>query len=293
MRSWLFVPGDDEKKLVKGWASHADALIIDLEDSVASSRKEAARAIATVFILSCNQAPRSDGSKSPALFVRINALATPEAVMDLDAVMKSAPAGIVLPKAAGGADIQQLGVKLAVREAENNLADGSTPIIAIATETARSLFHMGSYQGASARLQGLAWGGEDLSADIGAETNKTPEGHYADPYRLARTLTLLGSAAAGVEAIDSVFTDFRDNAGLQHEATLARRDGFSGKMAIHPAQVEVINAVFTPTIEAIEHARAIVAAFTANPDAGVIGLNGKMIDLPHLRQAKRILARIK
>lgn len=286
MRSWLFIPGDDPRKLAKGAESGADALILDLEDSVAATRKQAARS-ETVALL------RELGKDAvrPRLYVRVNPLGSPENLLDLDAVMPARPDGIVLPKAEGGASIQQLGVRLAVREAENALDDGATRIMAIATETARSLFHMGSYAGASHRLVGLAWGAEDLSADIGAETNRAPDGSYADPYRLARTLTLLASASAAVAAIDTVFTNFRDEAGLAKEAEIARKDGFAGKMAIHPAQVAVINAVFSPSAAAIAEARAVIAAFAAAPDAGVVSLNGRMLDKPHLRQAERVLVR--
>ena len=287
IRSWLFVPGDDERKLAKGAASGADVLILDLEDSVALSRKEAARTLTAAFIRD-----RRSAIERPKLYVRVNPLQSDLNLADLDAVMPAAPDGVVLPKAEGGASIQQLSARLAVREAESDLEDGATRIMAIATETGRSLFHMGSYEGASHRLDGLAWGAEDLAADLGAETNRLENGGYSDPYRLARTLTLLGSAAAGLAAIDTVFTNFRDEAGLRAETEAARRDGFAGKMAIHPAQVPVINAVFSPSEEAIAHARAVVAAFAANPDAGVIGIEGRMIDKPHLKQAERILARI-
>ena len=285
MRSLLFVPGDDERKLARASDCGADVLIIDLEDSVADGRKAIARDITLNFILGFDRAV------GPKLYVRINPLNSEFHDGDLDAIIPAAPDGVVVPKAEGGRDIQQLGARLAVREAESAIADGATRILAIATETARSLFHMGSYAGSSHRLAGLAWGGEDLAADIGAETNKTPEGRYGDPYRLARTLTLLAGASAGVAAIDSVFTDFRDGEALRAEAQSGRRDGFSGKMAIHPAQVPIINEVFTPSREAIEHAQEIIAAFAADPDAGVIGIRGKMIDKPHLRQAERIIAR--
>jgi citrate lyase subunit beta/citryl-CoA lyase len=179
---------------------------------------------------------------------------------------------------------------IAVREAENDLPDGATHIIAIATETAASLFHMGTYAGASRRLAGLTWGGEDLSADVGAEANKLADGNWTDPYRLARSLCLFGASAAGVAAIDTVNTSFRDIDGLNTEAIAARRDGFTAKMAIHPAQVPVINAIFTPTPEAVARARRIVDLFRANPGLGVVGLDGEMLDMPHLRRAERILA---
>jgi citrate lyase subunit beta/citryl-CoA lyase len=286
MRSLLFVPGDSPRKLEKGLGSGADALLIDLEDSVALSAKEAARKSSAEFLA----AARNDTAR-PRLYVRVNALSTGLTDADLDAVMAAGPDGIMLPKTVGGADVTHLGAKLAVREAEYGLEDGATTILAIATENARGVFALGSLAGASHRLKGVAWGGEDLAADLGAETNRGPDGLYTDPYRLARGLTLLAGAAAEVDAIDSVYTNFRDLDGLGVECREARRDGFAAKMAIHPAQVAVINEAFTPTAEALAHARMIVEAFEANPDAGVVGIAGQMIDRPHLKQAQRLLAR--
>jgi citrate lyase subunit beta/citryl-CoA lyase len=288
MRSALFVPGDDEKKLARALLSGADALIVDLEDSVAHAAKERARAVCAAFLRAA-----ALQSERPRLFLRVNPLESGLTDADLDAVMPSAPEGIVLPKSLGGASVQQLGVKLAVREALFGLGDGSTRIVAIATESARALFGMESYGGCSERLEGLAWGGEDLSADIGAESNRLPDGAYAGLYRLARDLTLLGATAAGVSPIDSVFTNFRDLEGLRAEAVAARRDGFWAKMAIHPAQIPVINEVFTPTPEALARARTILAAFDAAPSAGVVALEGEMLDRPHRLRAERILARAK
>ncbi|MCA0399746.1 MAG: CoA ester lyase [Proteobacteria bacterium] len=284
MRSLLFVPGDDARKIAKGLDSGADALILDLEDSVAASRKAEARALVCETLRK-----RLEGQ--PLLLVRVNALKSGLIAADLDAIMPGAPAAIMLPKCEGGADIQHLAALLAVREAENELIDGATQIIAIATETPLALFRLGTIPGASNRLEGLTWGGEDLAGAIGAERNRDEAGHYTDPYRLARSLALFAASAAEVAPIDSVFTDFRDTDGLRAEAEASRRDGFIAKMAIHPAQVAVINAVFTPDEKAIDHARRIVALFEANPDAGVIGLDGQMIDRPHLVQARRILAR--
>ena len=284
MRSLLFVPGDDVKKLAKALASGADALIVDLEDSVAEARKTAARATAAAFVAEARRL-----ATRPKLYVRVNAFASGLTAADLDAAIPAAPDGVVLPKCLGGADVQQLGAKLAVREAEHGLADGSTRIVAIATESARALFSFASYRGASRRLDGLAWGGEDLSADLGAETNRLPDGAYAAPYALARTLTLVGAIAAETRPIDAVATNFRDLDGLRSEALAARRDGFVAKMAIHPAQVPVINDVFAVSPEAIARAQAIVAAFAAAPGAGVVSLDGEMLDLPHLKRAKRLL----
>ncbi len=288
MRSLLFVPGDDEKKLATGMASGADTLLIDLEDSVALPRKPDARRITAAFI-----AEARNTLSRPRLFVRVNAHGTGMVGDDLDAVIPAAPDGIMLPKSQSGDDVSLLSAKLAVREAESGLPDGQTRIIAIATETARSLFHMGSYIGISERLSGLTWGAEDLSADLGAETNRLDNGSYADPYRLARSLCLFAAHAAESAPIDTVYTNFRDLDGLRGECEAARRDGFTGKMAIHPAQVPVINAVFTPTEQAMARARRIIDFFAANPDAGVVGIDGEMIDRPHIRRAQRILAAAK
>ena len=286
MRSLLFVPGDNEKKLAKALASEADALIVDLEDSVAAPAKAAARATTAVFL-----AEARARAKRPQLYVRVNGLDSGFAAADLDAVMGNAPDGIVLPKCRNGADVQRLAAKLAVREAEHGLVDGATRILAIATESAQAMFGLASYRGASARLVGLAWGAEDLSADLGAETNRLPGGAYAAPYALARTLTLIGAVAAEVAPIDAAFTNFRDAEGLRAEAEAARREGFVAKLAIHPAQIAIINAVFTPSPEVIAKARAVLAAFAAAPDAGVVSLDGEMLDLPHLTRARKVLER--
>ena len=288
MRSALFVPGDDEKKLAKALGSGADALIVDLEDSVAYAAKDRARRVAAEFL----RAAAGQVSR-PRLLLRVNPFESGLTDADLDAVMPAAPDGVLLPKSLGGTSIQQLGVKLAVREALAGLADGATPIIAIATESARALFGMNSYCGCSPRLEGLAWGGEDLSADLGAESNRLPDGAYAGPYVLARSLTLLAATAAAVAPIDAVYTNFRDHEGLRAEAVAARREGFWAKMAIHPAQVAIINEVFTPTAEAHARACAIIAAFDAAPGAGVVALEGEMLDRPHRLRAERILARFK
>lgn len=287
MRSLLFVPADSSRKLEKSLGCGADALIVDLEDSVALAAKPAAREAARAFITAARQA-----AARPRLILRVNSLDSGLLEADLDAVMASAPDAVMLPKSRHGADVQNLAAKLAVREAEFGLPDGSTQIIAIATETAGALFGLASYAGASRRLAGLTWGAEDLSAALGAETARLADGSHADPYRLARALTLLAARAADAEPIDTVFTDFRDNAGLAAECAAARRDGFSGKMAIHPAQAAVINAAFAPPPEAVERARKIVAAFAQNPGAGVLSIDGLMTDRPHLLRAERLLSRL-
>jgi citrate lyase subunit beta / citryl-CoA lyase len=286
LRSLLFVPGDSPRKLDKAMQAGADALIADLEDSVAPEGKDEARRITLEFLRRARTEPNR-----PRLFVRVNGLATGLTDADLDGVMAAAPDGVVLPKAVGGIDVAHLGTKLAVREAEFGLADGGTAIIAIATENARGLFALGTFGGASPRLAGITWGGEDLSVDVGAETNRDEHGRYTEPYRLARSLTLFGATAAAIDAIDAVYTNFRNEAGLLAECREARRDGFVAKMAIHPAQVAVINETFTPSAETLAHARAIVDAFAQNPGSGVVGLNGEMLDRPHLERAERLLAR--
>jgi len=286
MRSLLFVPGDSRKKLDKGLTSGADALLIDLEDSVALEAKEEARRVTAAFL---NEA--KDQSGRPRLYVRVNGLTTGLTDADLDGIMQAAPDGIVLPKTVGGADVSHLGAKLAVREAEFGLDDGATRILAIATENALGVFALGTFAGASHRLMGIAWGGEDLSADLGAEANRGEDGAYTEPYRIARALTLLGAAAASVDAIDSVYTNFRDMDGLAAECREARRDGFVAKMAIHPAQVPVINEAFTPSQEALARAQAVIDAFEANAGAGVVGVAGEMLDRPHLLRAERLLKR--
>ena len=281
MRSLLFVPVDDPRQLAAALSSGADAVIVDLENAATAGAREAARD----FLIAAATAP--DG---PQLFVRINALDSGRADADLDAVMAGAPTAIVLPKAMAGANVQHLGVKLAVREAENGIADGATRILVIATETAASLFAMSTYAGASRRLLGLAWSAEDLAIDLGAQASRLHDGTYTSPCRLARTLALFGAAAAGVAAIDAVYPEYCDNAHLRVECEAARRDGFTAKLAIHPRQVPVINEIFTPSAEAIARAGAIIAAFAADPDAVVIGLGGEMLGRSHLKRAERMLA---
>lgn len=286
MRSLLFVPADGGKKLDKAMASGADAVIVDLEDSIAPERKPRARELAAAFLKHAITEP-----SRPRLLVRINGLQTGLADADLEAVVTARPDAIMLPKAEGGAAVIHADAKLAACEAIAGLPDGHVKIVAIATETAPALFLAGTYRGASARLGGLTWGAEDLSVELGAEANRDADGRFLDPYRLARTLCLAGAAGAEVPAIDTVFVDFRNEAGLRRECEEARRDGFLGKMAIHPAQVAVINDVFTPKPDAIARAQAIVDAFAAAPGAGTVGIGGVMYDRPHLARARQVLAR--
>lgn len=288
MRSYLFVPADSERKLENAPTSGADCLIVDLEDSVSVSRKSVARKMAAEFLRA------RSGAAGPKIIVRVNPLGSSFIEEDLDAVVEASPDAVLLPKAAGGADVQHLAVMLAVREAEADLADGSIGIHALVTETAAGTLNAKTYAGTTARLQALAWGGEDLAADLGAEHNRYDNGVYTDAFRFARAVTLLGAAAAKVMAVDTVFTDFRDDAGLERECRAAVRDGFSGKMAIHPGQIETINRIFTPSEEAIARARHILDLFAeAGDDVGVLSLEGQMIDRPHLKLAERVMARAK
>lgn len=286
MRSLLFVPGDSEKKLAKGLESGADIVIVDLEDSVAEAAKPAARVITRAFLDRVRSTPAR-----PKFYVRVNALDTGMTDADLDAVIGAAPDGIMLPKSGSGSDVTLLDAKITAREAVHGLRDGGISILPVATETARAVFALGTYGGASARLSGLTWGAEDLSADLGSETNRGADGRHTGPFRLARDLCLMGAVAAGVTPVDTVFPAFRDLDGLKRECEEARRDGFLAKMAIHPAQVAVINAVFTPDATALAEARAVIAAFDASPDAGVVNIGGEMFDRPHLVRARRLVAR--
>ncbi len=288
MRSLLFVPADAPRKLDKALDCGADAIIVDLEDSVAPARKDAARLAAAGFLREAAARPAR-----PRLLVRVNGLSTGRIDEDLDAVVPAQPDAIMLPKAEGGASVIHADAKLTALEALYGLPEGSIGIVAIATETAQALFLAGTYRGASTRLSALTWGAEDLSAELGAEANRDHDGNFLDPYRLARTLCLAAATAAEVAAVDTVYVDFRNNAGLRRECEAARRDGFTGKMAIHPAQVATINDVFTPKPDAVAKARAIIAAFAASPGAGVVGIDGVMYDRPHMAKAERLLARAK
>ncbi|MEA1072907.1 CoA ester lyase [Sphingomonas sp. LY160] len=270
-RSWLFVPADSEKKIEKAIASEADAIIFDLEDSVAIDRKPAARAILKAL------AAREGG---PRWWVRINPLRTDHHKKDLEVFASADFEGVVLPKAESGADVAELAHRT-----------GHLPVHAIVTETAASLFGLLSYRDCKAPLAAMSWGAEDLSAALGASAKTDADGSLSFTYRMARSLCLAGAVAAGVQPIDGVFADFRDEEGLLAEARAAAREGFTGKLAIHPAQVGPINAAFTPTDEELAHAMAIIDAFSAQPDAGVLSVGGKMVDRPHLVQAERVIAR--
>lgn len=283
MRSLLFVPADSERKLLKGLESGADVLIIDLEDSVTAANKQAARDLAAEFITAHRN--------GPALYVRINDLSSGGSEDDLAAVMKAKPAGIMLPKSTGGDDVGRLETRLRVFEAQNGIADGATRIIPIITETPAALLNVASYAGVSTRLTGLTWGAEDLSAEIGAASTRDEEGCYTDVFRFARLSTILAASAANIAPIDTVFPDFRDEVAFQRDCLEGVRDGFSARMAIHPAQVPIIHAVFTPSPEAVAQARQVVETFAAAGNAGVVAIDGKMFDRPHLKRAERLLAR--
>ena len=275
-RSWLFVPADSNKKMLKAIASAADAVIFDLEDSVAAGQKEVARELLGLL------PERRDGE--PERWVRINPIGTEAHDDDIAALDDLAIDGIVLPKAESGEDVAALAATLAPR---------CLPIHAIVTETAASLFGLLSYRDAGSSLAAMSWGAEDLSAALGATSKLSVDGELAFTYRMARSLCLAGAVAAEVQPIDGVYADFRDEAGLAREARAAAREGFTGKLAIHPAQVGPINAAFTPSADDIAHAHAIIDAFAAQPDAGVLAVAGKMVDRPHLVQAQRIIARIR
>jgi citrate lyase subunit beta/citryl-CoA lyase len=270
-RSWLFVPADSERKIAKALDSEADAIIFDLEDSVVPAMKPGARDLLKSLMR------RSGG---PEWWVRINPLASEFIRDDLEVLGLADLHGIVLPKAESGSDVTELAHRT-----------GNIPVHAIVTETPASLFNLLSYRDPNSSLVAMSWGAEDLSAALGAASKYDLNGQLGDIYRLARSLCLAGAVAAGVQPVDGVFQNFRDEEGLRKEAEAARREGFTGKLAIHPAQVPIINAAFTPSSEDVRHAEEIVAAFEAHPDAGVLSVGGKMVDRPHLVQAKRVLER--
>ena len=285
LRSMLFVPGDSEKKLAKADEVKADAIIIDLEDAVAAPRKEAARGLALEFLNS-----RPPGKRSSKLYVRVNPLESDAPARDLNAIMAGAPDGIMFPKASGPASVAIIAGHLDKLEIKNGFAEGSTPIVALAGESAIGVLSMSEYAKTPvARLVGLSWGPWDLAADLGASTNRDPDGTYGFTYRLAMSLTLLAAKAANLQAIDAPYTDFKDDAGLLAWCKTIRQEGWTGKLAIHPAQVPVINEGFRPSADEVAHAERMVKAFHETKD-GVVSLDGVMLDLPHLKQARNIMA---
>ncbi|MGB5779753.1 MAG: CoA ester lyase [Allopontixanthobacter sediminis] len=284
MRSWLFAPGDSEKKMAKALASQADIVIHDLEDAVAAENKAAARQMVHDFL--CEHP--DDRAR---MWVRVNPLDGPYTLTDLAAIMPGRPGGFMLPKVYGRQDVETFDKYLAALEVANGIEQGSTPVIVLITETAESMFHTGDYKGAP-RVAALSWGAEDLADSIGAASNTNTDGSYGFTYELARSLCLLGAATAGVPAIETIQGDFRDLEKLRTRAEKMRRDGYRGMLAIHPAQVDVINAAFTPSAEDIAQAREIVALFAANPGAGTIGFKGGMLDRPHLSRSEQLLAQV-
>ena len=273
LRSLLFVPGDRPERFAKAVASGADALILDLEDSVAPEAKPAARAAVAAWLADRGAA---------RCFVRINPLDSGEIEADLAAILAARPDGLVLPKAEGAPSLRRLAALA---------GDALPPVLPIATETAAAVFALGGYGEVAERLAGLTWGAEDLPAAIGAASSREADGRYTAPYELVRGLALFAAHAAGVAAIETVYPDIADTGGLAAYVARGRRDGFTGMMAIHPVQVAIINAGFSPSEAEIAHARAVVAMFAANPGAGALRLGGRMIDRPHLRQAEALLAR--
>jgi len=280
-RSWLFAPGDSDKKMLKAMEGNADIVLIDLEDAVAPDAKAAARALVHDF-LGANPAKRA------RLWVRINPFDGPHTLADLAAIMPAAPGGIMLPKVNGRAEVEKLDHCLSALEVAHGLEEGSTPVIVLITETAEAMFRTGDYKGAP-RVVALTWGAEDLADSIGASSNRNADGAYSFTFELARSLTVLGAAAAGVTAIDTISPDFRDLEALRTRAERVRREGFRGMLAIHPAQVDVINAAFTPTEAEVAEAQEIVDLFAANPGVGAIGWKGGMLDRPFLARAERLL----
>jgi citrate lyase subunit beta/citryl-CoA lyase len=283
-RSLLFAPGDSDRKMEKASASGADLVILDLEDSVSAERKPVARDAVRAFL-------EANPNRSKCeLWVRINPLSTPLALPDLAAVIPGTPDGIMIPKPDAGADITTLDHYLSALEASAGIELGHTKIIPVATETAKAMFALGTYVGASPRMTLMTWGAEDIAAVVGASANRDGDGRYDPLYELARTLCLAGAAAAEAAAIDTVYVNFRNPAGLEEECLRVRRAGFQGKIAIHPDQIPIINKAFTPTSTEIAHAEKIIEAFDSNPALGTVGIDGKMYDMPHLKLARKVKA---
>lgn len=281
-RSWLFVPGDSEKKLSKGAGTGADVLILDLEDSVADGRKPIGREMTCEYL-------KNGSRNNQELWVRINPLDTPYALLDLAGIIQGKPDGLILPKPESVEDSYKLGHYLDALETEHGIELGNTKVLALVTETPGALLTLEGYRRADPRITAVSWGAEDLSAAVGASSNRDASGALTDPYRLARSLCLLTAHAADVQPVDTVWPDFRDDEGLQQCSNDARRDGYTGKIAIHPNQVAIINEAFTPSAEEVAHAQAVIKLFADNPDAGTLSLDGKMLDKPHLTQARRVV----
>jgi citrate lyase subunit beta/citryl-CoA lyase len=279
LRSLLFVPADSEKKLAKSKLSPADALILDLEDSVAPENRIKARGLARDFLKDTHR---------QSIWVRINPVSSPDFVADMEAVVASAPAGLIVPKPDGPQDLLKLDAHLMTLETKAGLPQRSIKLLPVATETPTAVLSLQDYRNAPPRLAALSWGAEDLAAAMGAATNRDDNGEFLFIHKMVRALVLIAAKAAGVDAIETLHADFRDTKGLERAARLAQREGFSGMLAIHPDQVEPINAAFTPSAADIEHATKVVAAFAGG--AGVASLDGKMLDQPHLKQARHVIA---
>jgi citrate lyase subunit beta/citryl-CoA lyase len=280
-RSWLFAPGDSERKMEKATASAADIVLLDLEDAVAEGEKPKARSMVSAFLT-------ANAKHRERLWVRINPLEGPHALGDLAAVVPACPGGIMLPKARGRADVELLNNYLTALEVAAGIEPGTTKVIVLVTETAAGMFTTGNYAGAP-RVVAMTWGAEDLADAVGASSNRNEDGSYAFTYQLARSLCLLGAAAAGVPAIETIQADFRDEAGLRQRAKEVRRDGYRGMLAIHPAQIDIINEAFTPSADELAAAQEIVDLFAANPGVGAIGHKGAMLDRPYLARAQAVL----
>ena len=285
MRSFLFVPADSDRKLAKGAACGADGLILDLEDSVAPDRKVTARGMALAYLKA------ADRQNGPKLYVRVNALDTGLTLGDLAMVMQGKPDGIVFPKCVGQADLSLLGHYLDAFEAREGTEAGFTRILTIATESAAAILALTAAPAKHARLIGHSWGGEDLMADLGALAKGPAPGVYDETFKMARTVNLMASVAAGVTAFDTVYPDIKNIDGLRAESQDAKRMGYGGKIAIHPDQVAIIHEVFTPTAQELDWATRVIANFENNPGSGVLTLDGKMLDRPHLVLARRVMAR--
>jgi len=284
VRSILFVPADSERKIEKSTTSGADAVVLDLEDSVSQSRLGYARDLVADYL-------QNKFDRNPQkIWVRVNPLNSAFILDDLTSVIKGAPDAVLLPKCFSGQDVHVLDNYLTILERREGVSDGHIQIVPVATETPQAMFGLDSYRNCSARLLGLTWGAEDLSSAVGASTNKDSDGRLSFTYQLARSLCLLGSKSANALAIDGIFADFRDSEGLRTEVAQSRKDGFNAKFAIHPAQIEIINEGFLPDEAEIQHARAVVEAFATQEGQGAVQLDKVMLDRPHLTQAKRILA---
>jgi citrate lyase subunit beta/citryl-CoA lyase len=280
-RSWLFAPGDSERKMEKATAGAADIVLLDLEDAVAEGEKPKARSMVSAFL-------KAHAEQRARLWVRINPLQGPHALADLAAVVPGRPGGIMLPKARGRADVELLNNYLTALEVTAGIERGTIKVIVLVTEAAEGMFTTGDYAGAP-RVVALTWGAEDLADAVGASSNRNEDGSYAFTYQLARSLCLLGAAAAGVLAIETIQADFRDEAGLRKRAREVRRDGYRGMLAIHPAQIDIINEAFTPSADELAAAQEIVDLFAANPGVGAIGHKGAMLDRPYLARAQAVL----